>query len=287
MSRPRSTRSSNNSVYSVNENHARGLRGITEYEAAAAYGEPALSDSSSDEQIARAISESKKTARSPPVSRAFSYASSSASTLLGSGSGSSSPRSEYARSHTSSPAYPGVSPTPTPRYAADEVIARNLARSWRVAGASPRRTRAITIEILHSVILVVLFRPADVVSVPQPPVIAPPPPYATPFLQWYLISPYPVCPLYGLGFVPAVCYLGVIDALQRISSLSPLRLIYPFRLFHPLRVVRVHGPLDRLDILTHLERYPLIATRASPLRCSLPPCVAPALAGAFRVFGVK
>ncbi|KAJ7503375.1 hypothetical protein B0H11DRAFT_582369 [Mycena galericulata] len=130
MSRPRSTRT-RSSVFSGNS--GRGLRGITEYEAAAAYGEPALSDASSDEQIARAISDSKRTVRFPPVSRAFSYASSSDSTLFGSGSGSSSPRPEYARSHTPSHVYPGVSPTPTPRYAADEVIARNLARSWRVA----------------------------------------------------------------------------------------------------------------------------------------------------------
>ncbi|KAJ7470950.1 hypothetical protein FB451DRAFT_1399702 [Mycena latifolia] len=130
MSRPRSTRSST---------YSGGLRGISEYDAAAAYGEPALSDASSDEQIARAISESKRTAhldaqrRSPTVSRAFSYASSFTSTLLGSDSGSSSPRSEYARSPAPSQAQYGVPPIPTPRYAADEVIARNLARSWRVA----------------------------------------------------------------------------------------------------------------------------------------------------------
>ncbi|KAJ6520808.1 hypothetical protein DFH09DRAFT_1426784 [Mycena vulgaris] len=146
MSRPRSTRSST---------YGGGLRGIDEYAAAATYGEPALSDASSDEQIARAISESKRTAqfdaqrRSPAVSRAYSYASSSASTLMGSGSGSSSPRSEYARSPAPSHASYSVPPTPTPRYAADEVIARNLARSWQVASvqsdliADPRYTRPV------------------------------------------------------------------------------------------------------------------------------------------------
>ncbi|KAJ7122567.1 hypothetical protein C8R43DRAFT_1032598 [Mycena crocata] len=144
-SRPRSTRSSAN--YS-------GLGRLSEYEAAAVYGEPALSDRSSDEQIARALSDSKRSAaidaqrRSSTISRALSYASSSASTLLGSGSSSSgSSRSSIPRSHASSHASNTYSPTPTPRYAADEVIARNLARSWHVGSvqsdiiANPEYTR--------------------------------------------------------------------------------------------------------------------------------------------------
>ncbi|KAJ7651162.1 hypothetical protein FB45DRAFT_997828 [Roridomyces roridus] len=120
----------------------RVFKGKSDLEVAAAFGSPALSDASSDEQIARAISISRKSHRAlseydddeqsllsdktryPAVSRAYSYASSRDSTLLGSssGSGSSTPRSHYA-----------MSPTPTPRYAADEIIARNLARSLHVA----------------------------------------------------------------------------------------------------------------------------------------------------------
>ncbi|KAJ7116730.1 hypothetical protein C8R44DRAFT_212828 [Mycena epipterygia] len=102
--------------------------------AAAAYGDPALSDGSSDEQLARAISESKHTAP-PPVSRAYAYASSPysnsqysispTSTLIASGS-----QSPYTHP-TNYPVY-SQPPTPTPRYAADEVLARNLAREWRV-----------------------------------------------------------------------------------------------------------------------------------------------------------
>ncbi|KAJ6617540.1 hypothetical protein B0H10DRAFT_2218483 [Mycena sp. CBHHK59/15] len=139
---PRSTRSSANT--SLLEDYGRGLQRITEYEAAAAYGEPALSEASSDEQIARAISESKRTALSDAQRRSplgpRSYASSRTSTLLG--SESSSIRSGSVRSTASS-----HSPTPTPRYAADEVIARNLARSWQVASvqsdliADPNYTR--------------------------------------------------------------------------------------------------------------------------------------------------
>ncbi|KAJ7235629.1 hypothetical protein B0H12DRAFT_136623 [Mycena haematopus] len=110
----------------------------TEYDAAAAFGEPALSDASSDEQMARAISESKRTAypggqrRSPAVSRAYSYASSSSSsTLLGSDSGSSRSSVSYAPSFTSSQGY--YSPAAVPRNAADETIARDLARSMGAA----------------------------------------------------------------------------------------------------------------------------------------------------------
>ncbi|KAJ7036693.1 hypothetical protein C8F04DRAFT_1336064 [Mycena alexandri] len=189
------------STYSYTSSNAQsqrstlGPRGIeAEYAAAAAYGEPALSDAASDAQIARAIAESK-------TSRAMGYASnsSSASTLLGSAagsgsdSGSSTPGSRAAslysygsgsnsnysyggalpQRHIPTPAYPGHSPvptpahsasrvplpssaysatssstprqlqspyagsrgppTPTPRYAADELLARNLAREWRVA----------------------------------------------------------------------------------------------------------------------------------------------------------
>ncbi|KAJ7770033.1 hypothetical protein B0H16DRAFT_1517104 [Mycena metata] len=189
------------SSYTQRQRPVLGSRGIeAEYAAAAAYGEPALSDAASDAQIARALAESK-------TSRAMGYAShsSSASTLLGSavGSGSDSgsstsgsraaslysygsgANSNYSyggglpQRHIPSPAYPGHSPvptpahsasrvplpsshgstysaaftprqlqspyagggsvryggppTPTPRYAADELLARNLAQEWRVA----------------------------------------------------------------------------------------------------------------------------------------------------------
>ncbi|KAJ6577778.1 hypothetical protein B0H19DRAFT_1253088 [Mycena capillaripes] len=157
MSRPRSTRSTASSSSSGSSFFGRGsgLRGISEYEAAAAYGEPAPSDPS---QIARAIEDSKRTAQTPrAVSRAFSYASSSSSsssssTLLGSDSDSSSTYSYYAPS----PAHSYYAPT-TPRHAAkDEVIARNLAQSWDVASmqsqliADPQYSRAGPPAVLRS-----------------------------------------------------------------------------------------------------------------------------------------
>ncbi|KAJ7604606.1 hypothetical protein DFH06DRAFT_1487477, partial [Mycena polygramma] len=127
MSKPRSSRSSSASYSS-----RLGSGGIAEaaHTAALVYGPPALSDASSDTQMARAIQDSKRAyeRRSPGASRALSYASSSSSsTLLGSDSSSGS-GSYYAPSPSHY-----VSPTPTPRYAADDVIARNLARDWDVA----------------------------------------------------------------------------------------------------------------------------------------------------------
>ncbi|KAJ6461262.1 hypothetical protein C8R47DRAFT_109122 [Mycena vitilis] len=133
MSKSRSSRSS-----SASHSSGLGSGGIAEaaHTAALVYGPPALSDASSDTQMARAIQESKRAyeRRSPGASRALSYvSSSSSSTLLGSDSSSSGSGSYYAPSPSRY-----VSPTPTPRYAADEVIARNLARDWDVASVQSR-----------------------------------------------------------------------------------------------------------------------------------------------------
>ncbi|KAF7292880.1 hypothetical protein MIND_01187000 [Mycena indigotica] len=119
MSKPASSRSSRRSYRPTSSTSSTGL--TTEYDYAAAYGEPALSDASSDEQIARAISESKKTVhhRAPPISR-----TSSASSWTFVGEESPSRASSISNGYT---------PTPTPRYAADETVARSLARSWNVA----------------------------------------------------------------------------------------------------------------------------------------------------------
>ncbi|KAJ7183534.1 hypothetical protein C8R46DRAFT_1344336 [Mycena filopes] len=140
-----------------------GRRGIeAEYTAAAMYGEPALSDSRSDPQMARAISASKH-------SRAMSYAPSNAtSTFVGShhsrsssdtGSGSSRAGSVYSyassansnysygggggpRLHTPSPAYPGHSPVPTPAHSATRVPLPSSSSS--TYSATPRAVRFST-----------------------------------------------------------------------------------------------------------------------------------------------
>ncbi|KAJ6469463.1 hypothetical protein C8R45DRAFT_1105320 [Mycena sanguinolenta] len=135
MSRPRTASSYSGQSYYPQQR----LRGIAEaeYDAAAAFGEPALSDASSDEQMARAMSESKWSARldaqhrSPAISRSHSYSSSSSSTLLGSRSGSKRSSVSDASSFTSSQGY--YSPAATPRYGVDETISRDLARSMSVA----------------------------------------------------------------------------------------------------------------------------------------------------------
>ncbi|KAJ7435564.1 hypothetical protein FB451DRAFT_1461906 [Mycena latifolia] len=232
MSRPRSTRSST---------YSGGLRGINEYDAAAAYGEPALSDASSDEQIARAISESKRTAhleaqrRSPTVSRTFSYASSFTSTLLGSDSGSSSPRSEYARSPAPSQAQYGVPPIPTPRYAADEVIARNLARSWRVASvqsdliADPQYARPAAPPLV----------PAHGVPVPESSTITSSSSHAPTFLQWHFIPPHTLCTIHGLCFLRPIGGICLVRTLCLFSGLRSLCLV---RVHNPVDLLQSHGP---------------------------------------------
>ncbi|KAK7013059.1 hypothetical protein R3P38DRAFT_3278278 [Favolaschia claudopus] len=111
-----------------------------EYAAAASWGEPALSDAGSDEQMARAISESKKTVPRSPLSRAYSVSSSNPSTtFLGSGSssGTSNGSIHDIPTFAASPAQQH-SPIPTPRFAADEVIAHNLADSWDTASVHSR-----------------------------------------------------------------------------------------------------------------------------------------------------
>ncbi|KAJ7057061.1 hypothetical protein C8F01DRAFT_1153251 [Mycena amicta] len=118
MSRTASSRSSRHSYRTSTS--STGL--TTEYDYAAAYGEPALSDASDDSQIARAILDSKKSAffearnRSPTLSRT---SSTSSWTLVG--------REPSSRASSISRGY-----IPTPRYAADEVVARSLARTWNV-----------------------------------------------------------------------------------------------------------------------------------------------------------
>nr|GAT45960.1 predicted protein [Mycena chlorophos] len=150
MSRTASSRSSQRSFRSGSSRSSfTGL--TTEYEYAAAYGEPALSDSSSDEQIARAISESKKMGnRGSTLSRA---SSTSSWTFVGREPSVNSRASSISNGY--SPA-----PTPTPRYAADEVVARSLARTWNVA--------SVQSDIIHNPTFSPLSGPPLVVRSPSP-----------------------------------------------------------------------------------------------------------------------
>ncbi|KAK7062421.1 hypothetical protein R3P38DRAFT_3492655 [Favolaschia claudopus] len=92
-----------------------------EYAAAASWGEPAFSDAASDEQMARAISESKKDRTAIPA------------VASGTSNGSIHDLPTFAGSPVQQ-----HSPIPTPRFAADEVISHNLADSWDTASVHSR-----------------------------------------------------------------------------------------------------------------------------------------------------